>query len=231
MHINWDFHRLMCVLNKEQEQYTIIGLNIGDLRKVVEMKKITAFISLTLDGVMQAPGRADEDTRGGFEHGGWAAHYADPVMASMAGEGMSQGPELLFGRRTYEDFAAVWPNAPQPNPFTDVLNRSQKYVVSNTLQEPLPWINSTLLKGEAEQSVARLKEEPGKNLLILGSGEMVRSLMQHNLIDQYVLLIHPLVLGSGRRLFTDGSAFAKLRLVDSKATTTGVIIATYQLVH
>jgi dihydrofolate reductase len=192
------------------------------------MSKVIVNNSLTLDGVMQAPGRPDEDRRGGFEHGGWAQPYFDSVMADVAAEGMAKSAALLFGRRTYEDFASFWPNQTDDNPFTPVLNDSQKYVASTTLEEPLSWRNSTLLKGDAAEAVARLKEQPGKDLVVLGSGELVQSLMRGNLVDEYVLLIHPLVLGSGRRLFTDGGAFAALRLVDTKATTTGVVIATYQ---
>jgi dihydrofolate reductase len=141
--------------------------------------------------------------------------------------GGSQTQALLLGRRTYEDFAAFWPKQGD-NPFTEVLNNIQKYVASTTLEEPLPWRNSTLLKGDAGEAVARLKERRGGDLVILGSGELVQSLMRQNLVDEYVLLIHPLVLGSGRRLFPDGSPFATLRLVDSLTTTTGVIIGTYQ---
>jgi dihydrofolate reductase len=191
------------------------------------MSKIVVFEHLTLDGVMQAPGRPDEDRRGGFAHGGWARPRGDADMGRAAGESMANIGALLLGRRTYEDLYAYWPHQPEPNPFTAVLNNSQKYVVSTTLEEPLPWRNSTLLKGDAAEAVARLKEQPGKDLLVLGSGELVQSLMRRNLVDEYVLLIHPLVLGSGRRLFPDG-AFAALRLVDSVATTTGVLIATYQ---
>ena len=191
------------------------------------MRKIVVFNSLTLDGVMQAPGRPDEDRRGGFEHGGWATTYADPVMAAVAGEGMARGGGLVFGRRTYEDFYSVWPNRGD-NPFTDVLNKSQKYVASTTLVEPLPWMNSALLKGEVSNAVARLKEQSGGDLVILGSGELIRSLMPHKLIDTYILLIHPLVLGSGRRLFTDGGPTGCFKLVDTRPTTTGVVIATYQ---
>jgi dihydrofolate reductase len=191
------------------------------------MRQITVFNSISLDGVMQAPARLDEDRRDGFTHGGWAVGYADPVMASVAGEGMARGGGMLFGRRTYEDFYSVWPNRTD-NPFTDVLNRSQKFVASRTLADPLPWANSTLLKGDAADAVASLKEEPGDDLVILGSGELIRSLMPRNLIDRYILLIHPLVLGSGRRLFADEGALQALRLVDSKTTSTGVLIATYQ---
>ncbi|TMD77951.1 MAG: dihydrofolate reductase [Chloroflexi bacterium] len=161
------------------------------------MSKVVVFTNLTLDGVMQAPGRPDEDRRGGFEHGGWAAPYA---AMTAAGESTPHFGALLLGRRTYEDFYAVWPNRTD-NPYTAVLNNTQKYVASTTLSEPLPWINSTLLKGDAAEAVARLKEELDKDLVIMGSGELVQSLMRANLIDEYVLLIHPLVLGSGRRLF------------------------------
>ena len=187
------------------------------------MSKVVVFTNLTLDGVMQAPGRPDEDRRDGFEHGGWATPYATMEAAE---ESMANTGALLLGRRTYEDFYTVWPNRTD-NPYTAVLDNTQKYVASTTLSEPLPWINSTLLKGDAAESVTRLKEEPGKDLVILGSGELVQSLMRRNLVDEYVLLIHPLVLGSGRRLFTDGGAFAALRLVGTKTTTTGVVIATY----
>src|SRR6266571_77773 len=188
------------------------------------MSKVVVFTNLTLDGAMQAPGRPDEDRRGGFEHGGWATPYATMEAAE---ESMSNTGALLLGRRTYEDFYTVWPNRTD-NPFTAVLNNTQKYVASTTLSEPLSWSNSTLLKGDAAEAVASLKEEPGKDLVVLGSGELVQSLMRRNLVDAYVLLIHPLVLGSGRRLFPDGGASAALRLVDTKTTTTGVVIVTYQ---
>ena len=191
------------------------------------MRKIVVVESLTLDGVMQAPGGADEDVRGGFVHGGWARPYNDEVMAQEMGKGMGK-TELLFGRRTYENFYSFWPNQPEPNPFTEVLNNTQKYVASTTLSEPLPWVNSTLLMGDAAEAAAALKEQPGKDIGVLGSGVLVQSLMRSNLIDEYTLLIHPLVLGSGRRLFPDGSPTGKLRLIDSVTTTTGVMIATYR---
>ncbi len=195
------------------------------------MGKIVVINNVTLDGVMQAPGRPDEDTRDGFTHGGWAIPYNDEVMGRemgrMMAESTAQSGSLLFGRRTYEDFYSVWPNRTD-NPFTPVLNNTQKYVASTTLKEPLPWQNSTLLKGDIPDTVARLKEQSGKDIGILGSGELIQSLMRHNLIDQFVLLIYPLVLGSGRRLFTDGGAFAALRLTNTVTTTTGVVIATYQ---
>jgi dihydrofolate reductase len=192
-----------------------------------EMRKLGVVESLTLDGVMQAPGGPDEDVRGGFEHGGWALPYNDAVMGNEMAKGMGR-TELLFGRRTYENFYSFWPNQPEPNPFTEVLNNTQKYVASTTLTEPLPWVNSTLLAGEAPDAAAKLKEQSGKDIVVLGSGELVQSLMRHDLIDEFTLLIHPLVLGSGRRLFPAGGSFAKLRLANSVTTTTGVVIATYQ---
>jgi dihydrofolate reductase len=185
------------------------------------------FESVTLDGVMQAPGRPDEDRRGDFDLGGWAAPYADEVTGKLAADGMATTGGILLGRRTYEDFYGFWPKQPD-NPFTDALNNTQKYVASRTLEEPLPWANSTLLRGDVAEAVAGLRERPGKDLVVLGSGELVRTLVEHGLVDRYVLLIHPLVLGSGRRLFPEGSPPASLRLVDSVTTTTGVVIATYE---
>ena len=190
------------------------------------MSKIVVFNSMTLDGVMQAPARPDEDTRGGFQHGGWAVPYSDPAIGQAAGESMATSGGLLLGRRTYEDFYKVWPNRTD-NPFTEVLNNSPKYVASRTLKEPLPWMNSILLKGDVAQAVAELRAQPVKDLVILGSGELIQTLMKHNLIDTYILFIHPLILGSGRHLFPDGS-FATLQLVDVKPSSTGVVIATYQ---
>ncbi len=197
------------------------------------MGKIIANVGVTLDGVMQAPARPDEDTRGGFRYGGWAAPYNDEVMGRVQSERMARsrsrpGGGLLLGRRTYEDFYAVWPNR-SDNPYTPVLNNTQKYVASNTLQEPLPWQNSTLLKGDVVESVARLKEQLDGDLGILGSGELIQSLMRHNLIDEFELSIYPLVLGSGRRLFPDGGAPARFQLVSTVPTTTGVVFATYRL--
>jgi dihydrofolate reductase len=157
------------------------------------MSKVVVFTNLTLDGVMQAPGRPDEDRRGDFEHGGWEPPYFHSVIGSVAAEGIAKGGALLLGRRTYEDFAAFWLNQTEDNPFTAVINNFQKHVASTTLEEPLSWSNSTLLKGDAAEAVAWLKEEPVKDLVVLGSGELVQSLMRRNLVDEdeYVLLIHP----------------------------------------
>jgi dihydrofolate reductase len=191
------------------------------------MGKVVVTNHVTLDGVMQAPGRPDEDVRGGFDRGGWAIPDNDPVMGRVMGEGMARPGALLLGRRTYEDFASYWPHQ-KDNPFTDVLDNVQKYVASTTLSEPLPWKNSMLLEGDAADAVARLKQGSGPDLGILGSGELIQSLRHRNLIDEYVLMIHPLILGRGRRLFPDGASPADLRLVNSVTTTTGVIIATYR---
>jgi dihydrofolate reductase len=190
------------------------------------MSRLVITTNLTLDGVMQSPSHPDEDRRGGFEHGGWAPPYADDVMASFMAKGIEQGGSMLFGRRTYEQFASYWPHQPDDNPYAAVLNNRRKYVVSTTLSDPLPWANSTLVKDV--EAVAALKEQPGGDIVVLGSGDLIGSLMRHDLIDEYVLSIHPLVLGSGRRLFPEGSPFAKLRLVDSVTTTTGVVIGTFE---
>src|SRR5262245_25941855 len=142
------------------------------------MRKIVAVENLSLDGVMQAPGGVDEDLRNGFAHGGWATEYNDEVKGREMGKGMAAAPALLFGRRTYEQFFAVWPGR-KGNPISQVLDNAQKYVASTTLTEPLPWQNSTLLKGDAADTVAALKKQAGRDLVILGSGTLVKSLMRH----------------------------------------------------
>jgi dihydrofolate reductase len=191
------------------------------------MSRVVVNNNVTLDGVMQSPGHPDEDRRGGFEHGGWAASYVDEVMGQKMGEGIAKGGALLLGRRTYEKMERAWATGPEDSPFTKVMNERKKYVASRTLEGPLEWSNSTLIEGDAADAVAELKEQPGKDVVVLGSGELVQSLMRRNLIDEYVLLIHPLILGSGLRLFPEGSPDGALKLVDSTQTTTGVIIATY----
>jgi dihydrofolate reductase len=191
------------------------------------MPRVVVINHVTLDGVMQAPGRPDEDTRDGFAHGGWAIPYADEVMAKAMGERMARARgALLLGRRTYEDLYGYWPKQP-PNPYTEALDRARKHVASRTLAEPLPWANSMLLEGDAVDAVAALKAEGGDDLTVIGSGALVRALAGRGLVDAYLLLIHPLVLGTGQRLF-DGVPGAKLRLTESITTTTGVIIATYE---
>src|SRR3954454_18237555 len=192
------------------------------------MSKVVVFNHVTLDGVMQAPGRKDEDPRGGFPYGGWAMERQDAVMGQVAGGGVMRGGGLLLGRRTWEQFAAFWPKQTNPNPFTDVLNKTTKYVASRTLQEPLPWENSVLLQGDIAETVAKLKAEGEKDLVVMGSGDLIQTLLQHQLIDRFVLMIHPLLLGTGRRLFPEGTPHTALKLVDSRITTTGVVIATYE---
>ena len=191
------------------------------------MRKLTVFNHVTLDGVMQSPAGPDEDTRDGFSRGGWAQAGNDQVMADFMGVGRGGEPgALVLGRRTYLHFYGFWPHQPD-NPFTESLTKQQKYVASRTLAEPLPWQNSTLLPADAAAAVAELKQTPGPDLLILGSGELIGSLRPRALVDEYVLLIHPLILGEGRRLFPEGAP-ADLRLAESVTTTTSVIIARYQ---
>jgi dihydrofolate reductase len=192
------------------------------------MSRVIVTNFVTLDGVMQAPAAPDEDRRDGFEHGGWAPPYADSVLGAAMGEGMARGGSLLLGRRTYEQMSSFWPHQPDDNPYAAVINSRQKYVASRTLKEPLQWRNSTLLEGDAADAVAELRAGSGDDIGVLGSGELVQALMRRGLVDAYVLVIHPLVLGSGRRLFADGGAPAALRLVDSTTTTTGVIVASYE---
>jgi dihydrofolate reductase len=194
------------------------------------MGKLTVLNNVTLDGVMQAPGRPDEDRRDGFSYGGWARPYQDAVIAEQMAQGMARDRAraggLLLGRRTYQDFYRVWPSR-AGNPYTEVLNSTQKYVASSTLAEPLPWQNSTLLSGDGVESVAALKKQVDGDLCILGSGELVRSLSRAGLLDAYTLSICPLTLGTGLKLFGDGDD-TKFDLVSAQPTTTGVIIATYE---
>jgi dihydrofolate reductase len=193
------------------------------------MAKIVVTESVTLDGVVQGLGRADEDPRDGFDLGGWGRKYQDPVMMEVMGKGMAEVGALLFGRRTYEDFFHAWAGRTDGNPFTDVLDNTPKYVASTTLAEPLVWKNSTLLGADLPAAVAELKAAVGGSVVVLGSGALVRSLAEHGLVDEYVLSVHPLVLGKGRRLFPAEGPGAELRLVDSVPTTTGVVIATYEV--
>ncbi len=188
------------------------------------MRKVVVCTNLSLDGVMQAPARPDEDQRGGFTRGGWAAPYG--AMAH-AGQVFAAADALLLGRRTYEEFYNVWPKRTD-SPFTPWLNNVRKYVASRTLREPLPWTNSVLLAGDTRQALGSVKQEPGKNILVMGSGDLVRSLMPTGIIDEYVLLIHPIVLGSGHRLFPDRGTLTQLTLVSSNTTPNGVVVSTYK---
>lgn len=189
------------------------------------MGKVVVTNNVTLDGVMQAPGRPDEDTRGGFEHGGWAAPYGDAAMVAKMGERMGPDRAFLFGRRTYEQLLASWNE--QGGPFKDALNDTQKFVASQNPATTLDWPNSTLLTGDVPAAVADLKRSSSANLVIMGSGVLIGSLMAADVIDEYLLLIAPVVLGSGRRLFA-GGAHMSLRLVECVTSDTGVVMATYE---
>jgi len=182
---------------------------------------------VSLDGVMQGPGRADEDTRGSFAHGGWAVANSDAVMAEWIGPvGTGSGGGMLFGRRSYDGMLSAWNR--MGGPFKDALNAAPKYVASSRPSRKLEWPNSTLLHGDVPAAVEQLKRQGEGQLLIMGSAVLIHSLLPHNLIDEYRLAIHPLLLGGGMRLFPDDGAFHRLTLVDSRATTTGVILATYR---
>jgi len=189
--------------------------------------RVVVLNHVSLDGVIQAPGRPDEDTRGGFAHGGWAAPYGDPVMAQWIGPIATGAPgAMLMGRRSYTSMLGAW-NA-RGGPFRDALNAATKYVASNDPRATLPWPNSTLLTGDVAAAVATLKREQDGTLLVMGSGALIRSLVPHDLIDEYRLAIYPLLLGGGVRMFPDDGLSHRLELVDSRTTTTGVILATYR---
>jgi dihydrofolate reductase len=190
------------------------------------MATISIFEGVTLDGVMQGPGRADEDSSGGFVHGGWADGLTDEVAMHAAGEEMAQSVAMLFGHKTYDDLLAHWTTVPEANPFTEALVNGRKYVVSRSAGTTLAYPNSTLLTGEATETVARLRDEVEGVVMILGSGVLVRALHAAGLIDRYFLSIAPIVLGSGTRLFGEGDR-ADLHLVRSIPTTTGAVLATY----
>jgi dihydrofolate reductase len=192
------------------------------------MSKLVVSEFLTLDGVMQAPGYPDEDRSGGFEHGGWQMPLFDDAARSAISEAMAGTGGLLLGRVTYEIFAGYWPSAPADEPLAWTINSLPKHVVATTLQEPLGWNNSSLIKGDVAEEVAKLKQEPGKDLQVIGSGALVQTLLQHDLVDEFRLMINPIVLGTGKRLFRDGSAKTSLRIVDSMTSSTGVLIVTYQ---
>lgn len=189
------------------------------------MGKVIVMNGITLDGVMQSPGRPDEDTRDGFEHGGWAVPYSDEATVAKMGERMGEDRAWLFGRRTYEQLLASWNE--RGGPFKDALNDTRKFVASSNPAARLDWPNSSLVYGDVPAAVAELKESSPANLVIMGSGILIGSLMAADVIDEYLLIIAPLVLGTGRRLFA-GGVQASLRLVESVATGTGVLMATYE---
>jgi dihydrofolate reductase len=193
------------------------------------MRKVIVNEWMTLDGVVQAPIYADEDTTGGFEHGGWHAPYFDDVSMSWVVENVSGAGGFLLGRGTYEIFAAHWPNAPKEQQMlAEPMNTLPKYVASTTLAEPLEWQNSTLLRGDIADAVGALKAEAGRDLHVIGSPGLVQTLIGHDLVDELQLMIDPLLVGGGKRLFGDEGPRRSLRLVESQVTSTGAIIATYE---
>jgi dihydrofolate reductase len=191
------------------------------------MGSITVTMWVTLDGVVQGVGRADEDTRGGFAHGGWGRRYDDEVMSREMAKAMAEPGDMLFGRRTWQDFITAWGRLTDGNPVTTHMNAATKYVVSRTLENADAWQNSILLRGDAVELVAKLKAQSDSDLGIIGSASLVRSLHAAALIDRYTLLICPLTLGSGARLFEGAAPLAEFELTGSVATTKGVIIAQY----
>jgi dihydrofolate reductase len=190
------------------------------------MRKLVVVEFLSLDGVYQAPGHPDEDREGGFEHGGWQMPYFDEVMGQAAAEGMAATDAQLFGRTTFEKMAAYWPNAPKDDPFAHHLNGVQKYVASTTLTDP-SWQPTTVIR-DVPAEVAELKAQEGGTITVLGSGKLVQTLIAHDLVDEYSLAVFPLTLGGGKRLFADDEVLRRLRLVDSKPTSTGGILLTYR---
>lgn len=191
------------------------------------MRSISVTMWVTLDGVVQGLGRPDEDTRGGFTHGGWGQQYNDAVMSREMGKDMARPGDMLFGRRTWQDFMTAWGRSTDGNPVTARMNAATKYVVSRTLQDADAWQNSVLLRGNAVDTVTELKAKPGNDLSIIGSASLVHALHAAGLIDRYTLLIHPLTLGSGSRLFEGPAPLTEFELTGSVTTTKGVIIARY----
>ena len=192
------------------------------------MRKVIVNEFMSLDGVVQAPGAADEDTSGGFEHGGWHLRYFDDLSQKRVLDSIVEAGGFLLGRRTYEIFASYWPNAPKEEQvIAEPLNTKPKYVASTTLGDPLEWRNSTVLGGDVAEAVAALKQEDGADLHVIGSTELVQMLIDHELVDEFRLMIDPVVLGGGKRIFRADGSVRPLRLVDSEVTTTGAILATY----
>jgi len=190
------------------------------------MRKLIVSTFLTLDGVMQAPGGPREDDSGGFAHGGWSVNYWDERMGQVMGEAMSRPFDLVLGRRTYVIFAAHWPHATD-EAGAKPLNEATKYVASRS-RPTLEWSKSVLIEGDAAEGVAALKKEDGPELQVHGSGNLIQTLIRHNLVDQYRLWVFPLVIGSGKRLFSEGTVPSALKLVDSTVSTTGVVIGIYE---
>ena len=190
------------------------------------MRELLVTTFLTLDGVMQGPGGPDEDTSGGFTHGGWSMSYWDDMMGKVMDEATSKPFAMVLGRTTYDIMAAYWPHASEEEG-AKVFNDATKYVASRG-HPSLTWSNSVLIEGDAAEGLAALKEEDGPELQVHGSGNLIQTLMRHNLVDTYRLWVFPVVIGSGKRLFADGTIPSGLKLVDSKVSTTGVVIGTYE---
>jgi dihydrofolate reductase len=190
------------------------------------MRKLLVTTFLTLDGVMQGPGAPEEDQSGGFAHGGWSVNYWDEMMGQVMDEATSTPFAMLLGRRTYDIMAAYWPNAPEETG-AKTFNEATKYVASRS-RPTLEWSNSVLVEGDAADGIAALKKEDGPELQVHGSGNLAQTLMRHDLVDLYRLWVFPVVVGSGKRLFADGTLPSALKLVDSKVSTTGVVIGTYE---
>ena len=190
------------------------------------MRKLVVNTFMTLDGVMQAPGGPEEDPTSDFKYGGWSFHYWDEVMGKTMDEFMSKPFELLLGRKTYEIFAAHWPYI-QNDPVADKFNATKKYVVSNKLSK-VNWKNSFLIKNDVIRKIAKLMERDGPELQVHGSGNLIKTLVNGNLVDEFKIWIFPVTVGKGKQLFGDGTNAANLKLVDIKSSSTGVIIATYQ---
>ena len=190
------------------------------------MRTLAVNTFLSLDGVMQAPGGPEEDPTGGFSHGGWSANYWDDMMGRVIGESMARPYEILLGRKTYEIFAAHWPYVTD-DPAADSLNAARKYVASRTLRT-VEWSNSMLLQGDVGAEVAKLKEQDGPEIQVHGSSNLIQTLLKEGLVDEFRLWFFPLVIGKGKRLFGDGTIPGALKLIDSKTSTTGVVIATYR---
>jgi dihydrofolate reductase len=189
------------------------------------MRKLVVNTFVSLDGIMQAPGGPEEDPTGGFQFGGWTVPHWDDQMAQSMGEFMGKPFDLVLGRRTYEIFAAYWPHSDQP--VAAELNRATKYVATRTLKN-LEWENSQLLEGDVGEAVARLKKGDGPELQIHGSANLIQTLHRAGVIDQYRMMIFPVVLGTGKRLFAEGASPATMRLVDSQVSSTGVVMATFE---
>jgi dihydrofolate reductase len=192
------------------------------------MRKVIVDEFMTLDGVVQGPGYIDEDTSGGFKHGGWHMPYLDEPAMKWIVDGIASSGGFIFGRRTYEIFAAYWPGAgKEEEAIAKPLNTRPKYVASRTLTGPLAWQSSTLLKGDVPSAVAALKKEDGQDLRIIGSTQLVQTLIEHGLVDEIRIMLDPVTVGGGKRLFRDDGARRSLKLVDSQVTTKGAILTTY----